>query len=276
MIGRQDLERELLEIAPFSASLMRLTDIILSGSYTIDDICNVIKLDQALTLDVIAYANSAESGSIKTIASVQEAIVRMGGSRIMRYLLAKWFRGSVAATIGSSADSLLFWKHGIHAAIASDVIADAVKELTHPAAFTTCLVHDVGWVPFAGWSMRFRHVFDWQLFRTEGQDKERKRFGYDHPEVGAMVLEKWRFPVDSINAVRFHSQLSGGPEILTDIIRLSNTVCHFLEAKEGSVEPLHMRELETKYRIKSAMLQEIVDSTRLVVAKTLEEFGVAT
>jgi HD-like signal output (HDOD) protein len=275
MISKQELDKELSQIPPFAASLMRLTDIILSGNYTIDDVCNVVKLDQALTIDVIGYSNSAESGSIKSISSVQEALVRMGGARIMRFLLAKWFRGSVAASMGSSADSSLFWKHGVNAAVATDVLAEEIPSLRHPAAFTASLVHDVGWVPFASWSQHHHQDFNWKLLRNEGNQKELARYGFTHMEVGALILEKWRFSKETVEAVRSHSEPGSGPHPLTDSIRFANVICHHLEEKAPPPVSEIQLALMKRYCVSDFQFALMVDISREAVAKTMEEFGVS-
>ena len=52
-------------------------------------------------------------------------------------------------------------------------------------------------------------------------------FGTDHAEIGALILAKWSFPVDIVNAVRWHHH----PErikqsiIQSDIVYLSNLMC---------------------------------------------------
>lgn len=271
MITRQQLARELENIPPFAASLMRLTNIILSGDYSIDDVTRVIRLDQGLTIDVISYANSAESGPAKDITSVQEAIVRMGGARIMRFLLSKWFRGNVSRALENGRDSLMLWKHGVMAAMASDVIADQLQPLRHPAAFTTSLLHDIGRVPLARWAVQHDICYEWNVGDDRTVEFERQTFGYSHGEIGAMVLSRWSFPEMIVEAVQFHAEPEGGPKPLTEIIRFANAVCMASEMQAGK-KPLPGLPILGRYNIQETQLLEMAAKAHKLAAATFSEF----
>ena len=272
MMSRQQLLQELEVVPPFAASLMRLTNMILSGDYTIEDVTKIVRLDQGLTIDVISYANSAESGPAKDITSVQEAIVRMGGVRIMRYLLSKWFRGNVAAALGSSKDSHALWLHGVMAAVASDIIIDECPELRHPAAFTTALLHDVGRVTLNRWAVHHGVSFDWNDCDSEALEKESQVFGFHHAEVGAMILFKWNFPELIVEAVRFHGAPTGGPKVLGDTLRVANRVCSLMDKNETE-EELASTELAKRNNITAEKFHVLVERTKAAAEIVLKDFG---
>ncbi|NLB63766.1 MAG: HDOD domain-containing protein [Fibrobacter sp.] len=221
MLTREDLLKEYQELAPYPAVLLRLSEIVLSGTYTIDDIVNVIKYDQGITVDVIRYSNSVESSSSRSIASLQDAIVRMGGSRILRYLLARWFYSSVSSALKADRQSKAFWQHGVISALASEVLSEEFPKLSHQDAFTTALLHDIGMIPLSMHAMKMSLDFDWSVF-ADDLDTELKLFGNSHAETGAMLLEYWGFPLDMVDAVRFHSLGEGGPSPLSDLVRMSS------------------------------------------------------
>lgn len=274
MITRQQLNRELEHIPPFAASLMRLTNIILSGEYSIDDVTRVIRLDQGLTLDVISYANSAESGPAKDITSVSEAIVRMGGARIMRYLLSKWFRGNVSRALGSGKESQLLWKHGVISAMASDVFGDIFPSLSHPAAFTTTLLHDIGRTPLVRWAKQNDILYEWNADDDRMVEYEKKSFGFSHCEIGAMILARWSFPEPIVEAVRNHAEDKGGPEPLTEIIRLANAVCLAIpDEDDPSASPGIRAPILDRHNISDEKIHEIYQSTLNLASATFSEFG---
>ena len=58
-------------------------------------------------------------------------------------------------------------------------------------------------------------------------------FGTDHAEIGALLLEKWSFPIEIVNSVRWHHDpeyLSStqnrlqNPSMQSDIVYLSNLI----------------------------------------------------
>jgi len=275
MMTQQELMREIEVIPPFAASLMRLTNLILSGEYNIEDVSKIVRFDQGLTVDVIGYANSVESGSIKDITSVHEAIVRMGGARIMRYLLAKWFRGNISASIGTGKEALGFWRHAVLSAVASDILVEQVPSFRHPGAFTACLVHDIGRLPFGLWASRNRIPYDWSLNDAETKEKELAIFGWEHGEVGARVLQKWHFPNILVESVRNHSAETGGPDPITDVIRAANIVCRALENME-TAETLAQYTVCKRFNINATALLEMANCTDVQSVQMLQEFGSAS
>ena len=273
MITRPQLLNEIEVIPPFSASLLKLTDIILSGQYTIDDVVHVVRHDQGLTLDVIGLANSAEASAHKGITSIQEAVVRMGGARIMRALLAKWFRGSVAASLGVGKDSVSFWRHGIISAVATDILGSQYPNLSHPAAFATALVHDVGKVPLGRWASSNRIPFSWSLKGlATSYESERQMFGWVHSEVGTMILEKWSFPELMRQAVLHHGEPGGGPEPLTDILRIVNMVCRATDP-ENDLRDIAGSEVLLRNKIDAEQLGLLASATQEAAVEIIEGFG---
>jgi HD-like signal output (HDOD) protein len=51
--------------------------------------------------------------------------------------------------------------------------------------------------------------------------------GIDHAEIAALILAKWSFPIDIVNAVRWHhnSEDIKNSNIHLDIVYLSNQMC---------------------------------------------------
>lgn len=268
---QDQLAKQIEVIPPFASSLMRLSDLIMSGEYTLDDVVKVVKLDQGLTVDVIAYANSAESGPSAEITSVQHAIVRMGGARLLRYLLAKWFRGSVYSTLGSDSNSSSLWLHGVQSSILSDQLAFYLPTFKHPMAFTTCLLHDIGRIPLAVWATENHVVYDWSKNDLATIEMEKNIFGFDHGHVGAMVLERWKFAPAIVDAVRSHGEQYAPYNLLNDSIRIANLVCKELshpskQFPEATVLAHH--------GITDEMWWKLVESTDAQSKVVLSEFGI--
>jgi len=221
MITRRELQQEYHRIPPFVPTLLRLADLILSGNYTIDEIIRVIRYDPGITVDVIRYANSAESAASRTIQSLQDAVVRLGGGRILRYLLGHWFHGSISASIGRDQRSLELWRHGIYAAVTADRIANVHEQFRHPAGFTVALLHDIGLIPLILYARRNNLDLSWNI-NEDDTEEESKLLGYSRAEVGAMLLEHWNFPKEMVDAVRFHVLGEGGPWPLTELVRIAS------------------------------------------------------
>lgn len=231
-IPRQQLLNEIEAIAPFSTSLLRLSDIIMGGEFAMDDVCRIIRMDQVLTLDVIGYANSVESGPLRQITSVQDAIVRMGGARIMRFLLAKWFRGSVASAVSSARESLDFWKHGVYCAVSADLLTSLDGASPDPIAYTTCILHDIGKLPLSRLARAHKLNYSWVSGSESISDIEQSQLGWSHAEVGALILEQWHFPKQIVEAVKSHCNETQLLSSLAQVVRMANQICQLVPTEQ--------------------------------------------
>ncbi|MBI5266844.1 MAG: HDOD domain-containing protein, partial [candidate division Zixibacteria bacterium] len=59
------------------------------------------------------------------------------------------------------------------------------------------------------------------------EQAEREVVGYDHAELGAMVAERWNFPNDLVQAVRWHHEpnKAGADRQAVDIIHVADSLC---------------------------------------------------
>ncbi|HSQ42164.1 MAG TPA: HDOD domain-containing protein [Fibrobacteraceae bacterium] len=266
-----ELQEEIGRLQPFPVSLMRLTDIILSSHYSVDDVFHVVQHDPTLTLDVLAYANSAESAAARSITSVQEAIIRLGGPRIMRILVAKWFHGTMNATLKAEADSTRYWLRGTSAALAADVLQEQGAVPQQPAAFTTALLRDVGLLPLYSYACAHHSVW---LTSKKDEEQEVETFGFTHGEVSAKILAQWKFPLEMVQAVATYSQATGGPSPLTDTLRLAELVCTRITTPGWTLTPAKS-DLLSRNEISAAQWENLIQHTHAKVARVSQEFSIS-
>ena len=126
MIQEQDLLDEIQSFSPLAPSLLHLAEVIASDDYTIAEVEQIVRVDTALTIDTLRYANSVENVGRSRVATVQDAIVRLGGERLFRYLYARWLVGIADKPLRSyGLDANYFWVHGITVAMAYEALAKA-------------------------------------------------------------------------------------------------------------------------------------------------------
>ncbi len=67
-------------------------------------------------------------------------------------------------------------------------------------------------------------------------ETEASHFGMSHGEVGAYILDKWKFPKPIVEAVRWHHWPDRAPQeyrLAAQVVHLSDTAC----AAVGGLEP---------------------------------------
>lgn len=196
MVSPQELAKELESLPPMMPSLLRLTEIVAEGDYTIKQVEEVIRLDPGLTLDSLRFANNAVNVGRAQVASVHDAVVRLGGERLFRYLYSRWLGGVVKIPLRSyGMDERRFWNHGVTVGLVCEKLA--IEQKIDPSlAFTGGLLHDIGKVVLNHLADRLRIEIDWSSL-PDGElmvAMETELFGVDHRRVGRMLMEHWGFP----------------------------------------------------------------------------------
>ena len=74
----------------------------------------------------------------------------------------------------------------------------------------------------------------------------------DHAEIGALILGKWSFPDDLINAVRWHHSPEGldKSNLHPEIVYLANLMCHSSSDGDSDEGPLNMPDSSVLNRLR--------------------------
>lgn len=102
-----------------------------------------------------------------------------------------------------------FWLHSIAVAIATkDIMAKANK--TSDSAFLSGLVHDVGkLVMDMYFKEEYLKIIHYQKnFQCPMFEAEKAVMNIDHAELGAILLESWKFPIEIVSITKNHHQLN--------------------------------------------------------------------
>ncbi len=163
----------------------------------LDDIAKVISADPALTAKIIDYCNSPLMGRPRKTTSLQQSVVVLGLKAVKMIALSF----SLVQTVPSEQVSFnydAFWHQSLATAIAAKLLFPGKSS---DDAFLVGLMLNIG-------VMAMAHVFEDEylelVVRASDQNLmstnlalaeiEREKWGHDHYEVGAALLEKWNFP----------------------------------------------------------------------------------
>jgi putative nucleotidyltransferase with HDIG domain len=195
---------------PVAVSLMRLFD---QDNVEMHDIVRLVSADVALSSELLAMANSPLFGVQTSIRDLQHAISVLGTDRTKALATTLAMR-SFLSDAPKTPVLRRIWRHGVAAAVISEVLAPSYglsKDLAHIAG----ILHDVGRVALlAAYPKQYTEL----AIRTHENIEsilvaERTQFGLDHCQAGAFLSESWRFPKELQQVAEHHLGMPSGQDL---------------------------------------------------------------
>jgi putative nucleotidyltransferase with HDIG domain len=195
------VERDAVEIPPYPAVAMKLERLVGGGDFGLDELARLVASDQALAADVLRCANSAAFARGGPVASVPQAVARIGAGELSRIAFASALSGRAL----SRGPLALLRRRVWHDAVASAVLA---RELARPRglardeAFACGLLHDFGRVLALECLERIARG-------TRHPRAMPSRFweavvDSHHVRLGAVLAAKWALPQVLVEAITLH------------------------------------------------------------------------
>ncbi len=184
-----------------AAKVLRLLS---SEDARLADICRLISSDQGLATKVLATCNSAYYGIPQKVKTLNQAIALLGFRTVRNVILVHSLPRKRGAR-PTFAEAQI-WAHSAGAALAARVIAQRTSRCDPEEALLAGLVHDSGRLVLNLIEPeRYQPVME-AIYERDGDpiDIEREAFGFDHVDVGTLVLHKWSFPQSTIDAIACH------------------------------------------------------------------------
>jgi putative nucleotidyltransferase with HDIG domain len=228
MITLDRIVERINELAPLPPTAMRLAGLLASPGWSIEECVETIRYDQALTAEILRYVNSAYSGALREITSIKDAVVRLGGGRILEEILARHLRQNLAAPLpayGYSERDL--WRHSVAAAAAAEALGAYAPTPMAGLAFTAALLHDIGKLVLARLAPSEAMEAVWKMAsdgRATCEKAEKTLLGFSHAEVGAAMIDAWKLPAAIAAAVKNHHAESDPADPMTDCVMAANLV----------------------------------------------------
>ncbi|MEZ5410342.1 MAG: HDOD domain-containing protein [Acidimicrobiales bacterium] len=240
-----DLHHQILDQAesmrPLPQAVLDLARTVSDPGAGLDNVAATLRSDPVLTAVVLREANSAFVGAIEAASTVEQAVVRLGGARVLAIAVTN----SLPSEINQALPGYGIYEGGLHAhAVATSHITDVVRMLSPlkppPALVTAGLLHDIGKLLLAR-LLRPQLIPD--ALQQEGIDitaAERTLLDLDHAEVGAALAAHWKLPDEIVRAILFHHRPDEGDELAAGVAlsdRLAHRILHDEEpGGVGSVE----------------------------------------
>jgi HD-like signal output (HDOD) protein len=174
---------------------------------TSNKITSLIETDPALTGSVLRAVNSPFYGLRWRVNSVSSAIALLGLTETGRLLTAFYMKQRLFS-LNSEQQSYLeqLWKHSVSTAAIARLIVKEYGILTGGKEFTAALMHDMGKIVLVQYFPKELVTIGRMVRELEQNDidAENQIVAIPHTEIGGLLGEKWRLPLDYVEVMRLH------------------------------------------------------------------------
>lgn len=195
----------------FPHSVQRILALTRDMNCSPKELIHVIEKDPLVTVKVLKVVNSAHYGMPKQVTSISHAVVYLGLNTIKNIALGIAAIGVLPSVHMGGFDGQQYLLHSLATASIAKQLAYRVNDADPMDCFIAGLLHDFGKVVFAkSMPAEFRRALEISLWNeTSLHLALREVIGVDHAVVGAMLVEKWRFAPELVEAIRNQSGQSG-------------------------------------------------------------------
>lgn len=274
MVGVAAIIDQLSHLPPMPASVVQLSALLHRPEARMDEIERVVARDEALTLAVLKAANSARFGAPGRVFSLRESVIRLGIRRLFRIGVeaqSKAVLGRGAAGWGLERGAL--WAGALGGAVAAESLSRRVNGADTDLCYVGALLRDIGKLALEE-ALGAGYVDRILARMTEGasfSETEREAYGFDHAEIGALLVEAWGLPARVASIVRRHhhppaDDASADPAI--DVVHAADAVAHWAGlgiGDDGLQERLDRRVRESLRLDRIVIEQEIARTWSTVV-----------
>ena len=215
-IAPADLVSRELTLASLPDVYYRIMEVINSARSSASHIADVVSKDTSLLARLLKLVNSAFYGFPSKIETVSRAVAIIGTRELSTLALGitavQYFQNIPPEFI----DMKGFWRHSVACGVYARLLASEKVGLSEERLFVAGLLHDVGklvlyrQIPFSA-----REAMEMSMTKQiPVWQAERELLGFDHAQVGALLLREWKIGGPLETMVRFHHNPAGAAQPL--------------------------------------------------------------
>ena len=251
-----------LQLISLPELYLRLQQTIDDPDHTREQVAEIVAYDPSLSARVLRIANSSYYSFPREIETVAAAVGIIGELDLRNLVLATSVVGSMNKLEYKGVDINAFWLHSLQCGINARLIGKAVGGCNAEVLFLAGILHDLGILVIYQHNVTLaaavnRHLQEQHQLRDQA---EREVLGFDHAEVGGLLIESWGLSEDLIEYTRCHHQyqlarLNVAP---TQMLALANLLAH----DEVAMDDPRFASLSEALNLDENTLAEIVEQGR--------------
>jgi len=171
----------------------------------VEKLGKVLSADQALTAKVLKLSNSSFYGRSKGVGTLKEAILILGFYTLRSLVIASSTHSLYKRKSENQIEQKL-WEHSLATAMASRIVGQQIRHKQVEEAFIVGLLHDLGKLIL---SQKIDDLYGQVYEKVEEEqatflEVETELLGFNHVDIGFVLLQKWNFPSALIAAINCH------------------------------------------------------------------------
>jgi putative nucleotidyltransferase with HDIG domain len=262
-------------LPPMPVVATRVMRELMTPEASADSLSKIIETDEALVTRILKIANSAFYGCARKVGSIRLAVVVLGFNTLKNLVIAT----STKSLYQKQTDTeQALWEHSLAVGVAAHVLAIGLCPTCLEDAFTTGLLHDLGkLILYTRDPDAYANILKAQQEGASSYDSEKKAYGFDHTNVGAVLAARWNLPESLEAAIGLHHSLDGpafaklkpNPKQLTALTNLADGIAKQLHAPAGMEAAVAVNGTETAMKA-LGVSKERVDEFLAMIKETFE------
>jgi HD-like signal output (HDOD) protein len=189
----------IVDLPPFPPVAQKLLLLIENPKVGLKEVGEIIRLDAAMTSNLLRLANSAMFGCRAEVATPLQALALLGIGKVRDLIITTAMTVYMGSPMNELSRTVMkrCWRHNLATALVSGEVANAAG-LNRHTAYLGGLLHEVGRLALLrAFPGRYPSVLekgtadDVSLWQTEAV-----LLGMSHREAGNWLAEQWQFPAD--------------------------------------------------------------------------------
>ena len=214
----------LKSLPPFPAVALQLLNLLDDSDVPMKKIVDLLRVDPALSAEILRVSNSALYGLSRRIDNVSHAIVVLGTEVVKRLALTVAL-GRFSHSFLRNKSLRICWDHSIACALVAEELAMAMDQ-PKDRAYTAGLLHDVGRLALLScYPGEYGNLI--AVARENDFDElecEQELFDVDHCAAGEWLGRHWNLPPVFVEAIAHHHTAEAKDKSLLSIVTAANDV----------------------------------------------------
>ena len=209
MVSVNEILKGVHSLPALPGTALRIIMMLSGSEVDLDEVKEIIRLDEAITIVVLRNANSVAYGIPGKTFSLEEGIVRLGTKRLLKIVLEQQVSrvmSGAGVSYGLRRGSL--WRGSLGGALAAEELAEEINFENVELCYLCTLLRDIGKLAFDAYFGPDR-ILECASIMKPGMsflETEREMLGVDHAELGGALAEHWDLPERIANAIRLHHE----------------------------------------------------------------------
>jgi putative nucleotidyltransferase with HDIG domain len=223
--------KSLEHIPAFPITILKVSEMLRDDDYSVVNMVDLIKYDQAMAANIMKMSNSTYFGSRQKIGTLRDAVVYLGKNNLIRIVqtagVSRYFKQKGRGYVEKANE---LWEHSVAVAIMSQILSRQVLKCEDEKLYLAALIHDVGKMVMGEFvNESFETIA--RLVAEGGYsflEAEEAVIGINHAELGGKIAERWNFPKDIVVALTYHHRpdlIEKNNNVIMWLVYLADQVC---------------------------------------------------